>query len=321
MKLAKCVFTVILVLFALSQIAHSQQNASIEVKANILVLDSNNQLINDVKQEDIKIFEDGVEQKITAFTKKEPALNVGLIIDNTGSMRHQLDQIIWTGKMISANLSVNDSEFVVRFVSTDKIRLLQDWILPQVSPQNQAKVQTVLDNLFIEGGQSAVIDAIHFSATKMIERESQNKSQRYALVLISDGEDRDSLHNEKELIELMKTNQIEFYSIAFIGDIPKTGEFVRQPPQERIKKFLNNLSNETGGVSYFLEKENPKQDSITPALKRVMYELRSQYTIGYTSTNQKRDGKPRKLTVQIADSEKGEKRTGIIREGFTVPKK
>lgn len=318
MKLAAHFFSIILIFIFTFNIYSQKKDSPIEIKVNVMVVDSKDQPINDVKQEDIKIFEDGTEQKINTFTKKEPVLNVGLIIDNTGSMRTQLEQIIWTGKMISANLSANDSEFIVRFVSRDKIQTVQDWTSPM---QNQTKVQTVLDNLFVEGGQSAVIDAIHFSAGKLIEKQNQNKSQRYALILLSDGEDRDSDYHESQLKELLKNSQIEFYSIAFVGGFKGVVTLSGKSPLEKIKTILNNFSNETGGMSYFLEKENPNEKSITPALKALMYELRSQYVIEYTSTNQKRDGKSRKLTVQIADSEKGEKRQAFVREGFTVPKK
>ncbi len=162
---------------------------------------------------------------------------------------------------------------------------------------------------------SAVVDAIYFSAKKISELPNKDKSQKFALILLSDGEDRDSLHTQKELVDLLRENDIKFYSIAFVGELT-VGAM-----RDKSKNFLFNLANETGGNLYPLEKQNPSQKDIEKATKALLYELRSQFVINYISTNQKRNGKQRQLSVQISDNEKGEKRFGIIREGFTVPKK
>ncbi len=139
MKLAKYSFTLLSILILAVNLIAQENSAPIEVKANVLVLDKDDKFIDDVKQEDIKIFEDGVEQKITYFAKKEPVLNVGLIVDNTGSMRGQLDRLIWAGKTITANLALSDKEFVVRFVDSEKIQVVQDWISPQVKCSKSSK--------------------------------------------------------------------------------------------------------------------------------------------------------------------------------------
>src|SRR5688500_11540971 len=103
MRFSRAVFALFLVCFAsvlvfgqdkTSKDKDKNQPKSVEVKANVAVLDSSGNLDVDAKQEDIKIFEDGVEQKITYFAKKEPVLNLGLVIDNTGSMRWQLDTLV-----------------------------------------------------------------------------------------------------------------------------------------------------------------------------------------------------------------------------------
>lgn len=317
MKLAKCVFTTILVLFALSQIVYSQQNALIEVKTNVLVLDSNNQLINDVKQEDIKIFEDGVEQKITYFTKQEEVLNLGLVVDNSGSLRHALETEIILAKGVIKTLVRQDEAFLVRFVDTGKIQIVQDWT------SNQTILNRKIDDLFVEGGQTAIIDAIHLSAMKILERAKKDKSKRYALILITDGEDRDSYYKESQLYDLLKDSYVRIFPIAInlpAETIGSSGVSLRQ----RATNFLNHLALNTGGTAFFVK--YPKRpvefdEGLTQAIKKIADELRSQYIISYISTNQNHDGKARNLTVQIADSEKGEKRTGVIRESFIVPKK
>ena len=277
---------------------------SIEVKANLLVTNADGKFADDVKIEDLKIYEDGVEQKVAYFVKKQNAFNVGLVVDNTGSMRSQLDTVISAGATFVSNIRPQDDAFILRFVGRDKIEIVQDWTI------DKNRLNNALENLFVQGGQSAVIDALYLSANEILKREKADKTSRNALILISDGEDRDSFYNTKQLIELFKGSDTQIFTIGLIGGVQE-GRI-----KSTVKNFINQLSLETGGASFFV---NSKQAELVAALKGVLTELNSQYIIGYTSTNQKRDGKSRKLTVQIADGAKGEKRQPTLREGFVVP--
>jgi Ca-activated chloride channel homolog len=304
-------------IFAFAQEKDSKNNdkknesTPVEVKVNVLVKDVSGNLVNDMKAENLKIFEDGVEQKITYFAKKEPVLNVGLIMDNTGSMRLLLDDSIKAGVSFTNYLTEKDEAFLIRFVSSDKIQLVQDW-----TPSGNL-LQRGLNELYVEGGQSAVIDALYISTQKILEREKQQKSTRYALVLIGDGDDRDSFYKAAQLYELLKGTDIQIFPIIFPVEYYKKDE-------KAAKKFMNEVALKTGGTAYFLSSASKKKpdfkDSITSAVKALADELRSQYIVGYTSTNPKRDDTARRLTVEVADNEKGEKRQGFIRESFVVPK-
>lgn len=318
MKLIRVIFALYLVCvfsgFVFSQEKSKDKKSEpkpVEIKANVLVRDASGNMIDDVKAENLKIFEDGVEQKITYFAKKEQLLNVGLLIDNTGSFRLLLEDAIKAGESFKSYLHKEDEAFLLRFVSSDKIKLVQDWT------SNGNLLQRGLENLYIEGGQSAIIDALYISAKKILEREKLQKSTRYALILITDGEDRASFYKEAQLYELLKGTDIQIFPIIFPGNYTKKSE-------NEIKRFVNKMVLETGGTAFFLDSESKKkenfQDALTAAVKAIADELRSQYVVGYTSTNQKRDGLERKLTVQVADGEKGEKRQGSIRERFVVPK-
>ena len=91
--------------------------------------------------------------------------------------------------------------------------------------------------------------------------------------------------------------------------------------QEKLQEsrgLSNFVALETGGTTYLLNKNRTK-DEVVNTLKAIVNEMRSQYVIGYTSTNQKRDGMARKLSVQITDGANGEKRYAKIRDGFAVP--
>ncbi len=314
MKLLRTLFAMCLICalaggFSFSQEKSKDKNKNsppVEVKANVAVLDASGKLFEDVKIEDLKIFEDGVEQKLTYFAKKQPLLNLGLVFDNSGSMRKTIDVITEMPSIFTDYLNLQDEVFVMRFVDNDKIELNQDWTA------NKKDLNETIENLFVEAGQSAVLDAVYLAAEKISEREKKDKSMRYALILISDGEERESFYSLEKIEKLLNGSELQIFVISFAENAPLN---------KKVSRFVSNiLTLKTGGTTYTLPKKFTKDD-IVNSVKSIIGELRSQYIIGYTSTNPNRDGLMRKLTVQVADSSKGEKRQAIIREGFVVPKK
>ena len=277
---------------------------AIEVKANLLISNPDGTFSDSIKPEEVKIYENGVEQKITYFARRQNILNVGLVVDNTGSMRILLDEIVKAGSIIAANIKPTDEAFVVRFVDRTKISVEQEWT------SNRAELIAALENLYIEGGQSAITDALVLSAEKIFQRAKSDNTKRYALILISDGEERDSFYKFDELIKFLDKTDIQIFMLSYANSAPKN-------PKEALK-FSNKLAFETGGIVRVLSKKRTSEE-ITDSLKAIVGELNSNYIIEYTSTNQKRDGLVRKLTVQIADGAKGEKRQPTLREGFVVP--
>lgn len=278
----------------------------IEIKANVLVFDEKNQLVGDVKKEDIKIFEDGAQQQITYFAEKKPVLNLGIVVDNSGSLRPLLDEIIWACSYMATNLRDADEAFIIRFVDRSKIEVVEDW-----NSDKTKLINACNGNLYVEGGQSAVLDAVYLSAGKILERAKEDTSKRYALLLISDVEERDSYYTFNQTIELFKETDSQLFILSYAELAPNKKEFA--------KSLSHLLSLETGGTIYTLSKKHDREE-LKKALGKIIIELRSNYIVGYTPTNQNSDGLPRKLTVQVADDAKGNKRSGLIREEYIVPK-
>jgi Ca-activated chloride channel family protein len=287
----------------------------VAIKANVKAVDAAGNPVNDLKAGDVKIFEDGVEQKITYFTRKEPVLNLGLVMDNTGSVRTQLKKLEQAGNSLVDSLTGDGEAFLVRFVSSEKIEVIQEWT------SSKTKLNLGLENMYIEGGQSAVIDALYLSVEKLVEREKTDKTRKYAIVLISDIEDRDSYYELKDVLEMLKNSDIQIFVIAPTGQLPRNRNQPSQSKHPKIsaEKLAHTLALETGGSAFLLGEEYTDND-LKVITKSIVDELRYQYVIGYTSTNQNRDGSARKLRVEIANGEKGEKRQVSIRESFVVPK-
>jgi VWFA-related protein len=287
----------------------------VEIKAHVTVLDAAGNPAGELKAGDIKVFEDGVKQKITYFARKGPVLNLGLIMDNSGSLRLHLEELETAGNCLVDSLKADDEALVVRFTSSDKIQVIEDWT------SSKPKLKEILGVMFMESGSSAVIDAVYLTSEKLLERENTDTSRKYAMVLISDVEDRASYYELTDLLRLLKNSDIQIFVIALTGELPENKAQIFQPrhPKLTAEKLAETLAQETGGRA-FIVADKYTEDDLKTIARSISEELRYQYVISYTSTNQNRDGAVRKLRVEIADGEKGEKRQGSIRESFVVPK-
>ncbi len=278
------------------------------VNMNVRVIDRNNRPINNIQQKEFKIYEDGIVQTIDFFSQSEVPTNYALVIDNSGSLRQQLDKVIEAGKVFVNTNRPEDETMVIRFVGRDKIEIEQPFTKKKVD------LNDALENLYIEGGQTAVIDAVYLAAENVGEYEKSNTTtdrKRRALILVTDGEDRNSFYTEKQLFELLRESDVQIYVIGFVDDLSSDGGFISKSPQAKAKGLLERLATETGGKAYF-----PKSASELPALAReISSELRTQYSIGYIPSNDRKDGTYRTIKVAVDDGPGSQKRIAIARAG------
>lgn len=283
------------------------------VNLNVRVVDRTGRPVNNVRQDEFKIFEDGVPQRIEFFSKSEVPTNYTMVIDNSRSLLSQLDKVIEAGKILVNTNRKDDETSIIRFVSRDKITVDQEFT------PNKGDLFEALDNLFIEGGQTAIRDAVYLAAKRVEEYEKSQRDddrKRRALVLISDGEDRDSFYTEKQLFDLLHESNVQIYVVGLITDLSKEGGFIAKSPQGKAKAFLERLASETGGKSYF-----PNNASELPALAaEIASELRTQYSIGYIPSNDRPDGTYRSIKVSVDDSPDKQKRIAVTRQGRTADK-
>jgi len=281
------------------------------VNLNVRVVDRNNRTINDVPEKDFKIFEDGVPQTIDFFSRSEVPTNYALVLDNSGSMRSQLDKVIEASKILIDTNKPDDETEIIRFIGRDKITIEQPFT------SNKQDLGDTLDNLFIEGGQTAIIDAVYLAVENVDKYEASKKAddrKRRALILVTDGEDRDSYYNEKQLFDLLRESDVQIYIVGFLGELSKEGGFIGKSPQEKARAFLQRMADESGGKTYF-----PADVSELPNIARqISGELRTQYSIGYIPTNDRKDGTYRSIKVVVADGPKGQKRIPVTRAGRTA---
>ncbi len=283
------------------------------VNLNVRVIDRLNRPINDVRQDDFRIFENGVQQSVAFFTREEVPINYGLVIDNSGSLRTQIDKVIEASKTIVTSNKTGDETFVVRFIDSDKIETVQDFT------SNQTLLFDALEGLYVEGGATAILDAVYLSAERVAGYKKGNDlsdRRRRALILITDGEDRDSYYKQDQLFARLREEDVQIYVIGFVNELDKEGGIIRKSPREKAVNLLTRLAKETGGRVFF-----PTSLSELPQIAtEITRDLRTQYVIGYNPTNKARDGSFRAVRVTIADAPGRDKRIALTRAGYNAPR-
>lgn len=284
------------------------------VNLNVRVVDRNNRSIANLAKTDFRVFEDNVEQQIDSFTKGEVPTNYALVIDNSGSMRLQLDKVIEAGKIIVNTNRADDETSIIRFVDSEKIEITQEFT------SSKPDILESLDNLFIEGGPTAIIDAVYLAAERVDSYEKSrnpNERKRRALVLVSDGEDRDSFYKEQQLFELLRESDVQIFAVGFVNELSKEGGFISKSPQGKAKAFLERLAKETGGKVYFPN----SLSELNGIAQDIASELRTQYILSYYPTNPDKENKFRAIKVNVADGPNKEKRIAITRTGIQTENK
>jgi len=253
------------------------------------------------------VFEDGVAQPIESFTREEVPISYGLAVDTSGSLRSQLPTVIEAGKSIINSNKSGDETFLVRFVGRDNIETVQDFTA------NKELLGDGLDNMFVEGGQTAIIDAVYVSAEHVSEyrKGDDGDRRRRALIVITDGEDRNSFYNQEQLFARLREDDVQIFVIGFVNELDKEAGFIRKSPRDKAVNLINKLAEETGGRAFF-----PESLSELPQIaNEIIRDLRTQYVISYNPTNKTPDGTYRAIKVTVDQPTSSEKRIALTRTG------
>jgi Ca-activated chloride channel family protein len=275
------------------------------VQLHVRVIDRNNKPINDVPQTAFHVFEDGVPQPIEDFSREEVPISYGLAVDTSGSLRSQLQSVIDAGKTIINSNKQGDETFLVRFISSDKIETVQDFT------SNKEALMDGLDGFYVEGGQTAVIDAVYLSAEHVSEYKNGDDRRRRALIVITDGEDRNSFYKQEQLFARLREEDVQIFVIGFVNELDKDAGLIRKSPREKAVGLINRLATETGGRAFF-----PESIADLPQIaNEIIRDLRTQYVIAYSPTNKTQDGSYRAIKVTVDQPNNGDKRIALTRNG------
>jgi Ca-activated chloride channel homolog len=271
------------------------------VVLHVRVTDPADNAVRDVPRDAFQVSEDGVPQKIELFMNEEIPLIYGLAIDCSGSLRSQFEAVVQATKNIVQANTTSDETFLVRFISSNKIETLQEFTT------DKRLLQTGLDSLYIEGGQTAVIDAVYLSADHLARRKTPtDQLRRKVLVLVTDGDDRNSYYKKEQLFKLLAATDTQIFTIAFTKEL-KAGK-----QRENAVNLLTQLASETGGRTFF---PNSTAD-LARISTDIINDIRTQYVIGYVPAADAKNSF-HKTVVSITQEADMDKRVAITRVGYT----
>src|SRR6202453_3682074 len=249
-----------------------------EVVLNATVLDDKQHMVATLAKDDFKVSEDGVQQTITSFQHQDIPISLGILVDNSGSMRTKRTAVNTAALDLVHYSNPDDESFVVNF--SDEAYIDQDFTA------NVNKLRDGLSHIDSKGG-TALYDAIMASADYLTKNAKRPKQ---VLLVITDGEDNASSTTLEETVRRIQDLQGPIvYSIGLLYDDTGGGR-----EAHRAKRALEMLSNETGGISFF-----PKNlDQVDAIAGEVAKDIREQYTIGYHSTKPVSQGGFRAIHVE-----------------------
>jgi len=277
------------------------------IQIPVSVHDKEGRPVNNLTQEQFQVFEDKVPQQIKLFVHEDVPISLGLVIDNSGSMRNKRERVNSAALSFVRESNPEDESFIVNF--DDSAYLEQDFT------SSIGDLMDALDNLDTRG-ETALYDAVFLSTDKVMK---EGKRDSKALLLVSDGEDNTSKYKLDDVLKRLKESNVTVYTIGLLEENDdRRSLFSRNTPQKKAKQVLEQFAEVTGGAAYF-----PKSvDEVEELCKRIAHDLRNRYTIGYTPTNPKLDGTFRKVDVVINSPSlsKASKPTIRWKTGYLAPK-
>jgi len=273
------------------------------VQLPVSVLDKGGHPVGGLQKDNFQVFEDGVIQEISFFKHEDVPVSIGLIIDNSGSMRNKRERVNSAALTFAKEGNPQDETFIVNF--DDAVYLEQDFT------SNIADLVKSLSYLDTRG-ETALYDAVYLSA----EHLNDGTRDKKALLLISDGEDNASKYSLDKVLAKLRESKVTVYGIGLLEEGDQRGGVFRKSPSIKAREALEKLTQTTGGRAYF-----PKSvDEVGELCRQIAHDLRNHYTLGYTPSNKKLDGSWRKITVRVNPPKTVTAVTIRAKEGYYAPK-
>ena len=235
------------------------------VLVNATVMENDGRLVTGLERENFRIFEDGVEQEVLHLATEHVPISAGVILDISGSMEGQIDHARQVALRFFKNANPQDEFFLVHF--NNRAQLVSTFT---------RSVDELRDKLLYTraSGRTALLDAVYLGLAHI----KKARNSRRVIIVISDGGDNHSRYNEKDVEQLAKETDVQFYGIGYFD---YTGLGV-----------MKRLVQMTGGRFF-------PMDLLSGVADYIWNELREQYILAYKPSHRARDGKWHKVKVQL----------------------
>jgi VWFA-related protein len=245
------------------------------VRLDVSVVGRNGRLVTDLGREDLEVYEDGVCQPLSIFTRREMPLSLVLLLDASASMSDRLPLAKAAAAGFLGTLRPEDEASVVEF--NDVTTVLQD------STSNRSALRQAIERISATGA-TALHNSLYATLSDLPPSPDAAEMRRRAILLVSDGEDTASLVWEEQVLELARRREAAIHTI----------DARARDASNRSARLLRALSSESGGRQHPLA----SIDDLAGVYARIGEELRSQYTVGYQSSAV-RDGRWRRVEVRV----------------------
>jgi len=263
--------------------AGSQRPIRIDVDlvlVNVSVIDPYNRFVTGLAKEHFRVFEDDVAQSVSHFSSEDVPISVGLLFDASGSMADKIDKARMSVMQFFRSSNPADEFFLIGF--NDRPFQISEFTTDPGQLQNKL-------NFTEAKGRTSLFDAIYLGLHEM----RKAKYARKVLLVISDGGDNHSRYSERDIKRAVQESDVQVYAVGIYEPYSSRS---RTPEELAGPSLLTEIAESTGGRQFPVENLNDLPD----IARKIGRELRSVYVLGYQPTNDKRDGKWRKIQVKLA---------------------
>ena len=246
------------------------------VPLNVTVTDKSGHLVTNLPQSAFQVFENGVSQQIKLFKREDVPVSMGLIIDNSGSMREKRAGVESAALALVKDSNKQDEVFIINF--NDEVYIDADFT------SDIAKMEQGLTKIDSRGG-TAMRDAIRLSVEHLKEGAKRDKK---VILVVTDGNDNTSNINLEDLMRKAQQSDVLIYSIGILSE---------EEPREskKAKRALHDLALASGALDFY-----PKDlEEVDKEVPEIAHEIRNQYTLAYSPLNPALDGTFRKISVTV----------------------
>jgi VWFA-related protein len=282
--------------------ATGSQGSTIKVGVNLVVLhttvlDDRGRFADGLKTENFRVFEDKVEQKLSVFKREDVPVSMGLVIDNSGSMRDKRPRVNEAAVTLVQASNPQDEAFVVNFNDDYYLDLDKDFT------SSIPELKEALERIDARGS-TALYDAIIGS----LDHLKKAHKDKHVLLIVTDGEDNTSRNSlEKTIKEIQKTDTV-IYTIGLLSE-------EKGKAKSKAKKALKDIADASGGLAYFPE----NVEDVHNICDQVAHDIRNQYILGYYPSNFRPDGTYRAVSVEVIPPRGHGKLVARTRNGYYAP--
>jgi VWFA-related protein len=242
------------------------------------VLDQQGRFVPDLKQENFRVFEDRVEQKLAIFRREDIPVTLGLVVDNSASMRPHRPSVNAAALSFVETSNREDEVFVVNFNYDYFLDLDKDFT------NDIQELKEALERIDSRGS-TALYDALIGS----LDHAKKGSRDKKVLLVVTDGDDNASRKTLEQTIQEAQQSDTLIYTIGLMSEDTKGRS------RRRFQNALRQLAEATGGMSFFPQ----GVEEVEAICTRIAHDIRNQYTLAYYPSNTLRDGTFRKIDVDV----------------------